>query len=107
MQELKRERGDLRSDLSKYGAEERQRKTRWWPRGSHQSEQSWRYVEFDGDVDRQGRRRVFREIQSPFQPDVVGLGADAFGLVICSRYGLRGVRIGEASHPGPPRLVIR
>ena len=24
-----------------------------------------------------------------------------------SRYGLRGVRVGEASHPGPPRLVIR
>ena len=75
--------------------------------GVHQSEQSWRHIEFDGDVDRQGRCRVFREIQSPFQPDVMGLGADTFCLVRCSRYGLRGVRIGEASHPGPPRLVLR
>ena len=26
---------------------------------------------------------------------------------ICARYGLRGVRVGEASHPGPPKLVLR
>ena len=25
----------------------------------------------------------------------------------CSRYGLRGVRIGEASHPGPPRHIAK
>ena len=24
-----------------------------------------------------------------------------------ARYGLRGVRLGEASHPGPPKLVLR
>ena len=37
----------------------------------------------------------------------MGLGAATYCFVICSRYGLRGVRIGEASHPGHPRLVLR
>ena len=73
--------------------------------GGYRSEQSCRSIKFDGDIDRQGRRRVFREIQPPFQPDVMGLGADPFCFVICSRYGFRGVRVGEASHPGPPRLL--
>ena len=27
--------------------------------------------------------------------------------IVCARYGLRGVRVGEASHPGPPKLVLR
>ena len=26
---------------------------------------------------------------------------------ILSRYGLRGIRVGEASHPGPPRSQLR
>ena len=27
--------------------------------------------------------------------------------IVCARYGLRGVRVGEANHPGPPKLVLR
>ena len=50
-----------------------------------------------GDFD---RRRVSRSIP-PIAPDA----AVAHGAVVRevrSRYGLRGVRVGEASHPGPP-----
>ena len=36
----------------------------------------------------------------------MGLGADTFCFVRCSRYGLCGVRIGEASHLGPPRVGV-
>ena len=96
VRELTRERDDLRSELSKHCSEERQKKTRVvdplqevalgdtlvgaTDRSNRQS------IKFDGDVDRQGRRRVFGEIQSPFQPDVMG----AFCFVMCSRYGLHG-----------------
>ena len=34
-------------------------------------------------------------------------GVDVHVRIIRARYGLRGVTLGEASHPGPPRLFLR
>ena len=34
-------------------------------------------------------------------------GVNVHVRIIRARYGLRGVRLGEASHPGPPRLFLR
>ena len=56
-------------------------------------------VSVDGNID---RRRISSGVTS-----IVHHAAVANGPCAClrreSRYGLRGVRVGEASHPGPPR----
>ena len=62
----------------------------------------------DGHLDRS--RRDSRRKFEPLQPS--GLKMSPWSQCRCSgvrsgaRYGLRGQRVGEASHPGPPRLRI-
>ena len=55
----------------------------------------WRFFCFDGDLDRQ------RRVEFP-QCEQVQSVVD--NMTISARYGLRGVRVGEAKHPGPPRV---
>ena len=59
-----------------------------------------RSIRSDGNSDQSVR--CYIEDEQPFQ----SVGSWWF-VNISSRYGLRGFRIGEASHPGPPRSQLR
>ena len=58
------------------------------------------FVECDGDFDRQCG--VVRQVKPPVQPDV-----NPWCRKLSARCGLRGQRVGEASHPGPATHRVR
>ena len=55
----------------------------------------WRFFCSDGDFDRQ------RRVEFPQCEQVQSI---ADNMIRSAGYGLRGVRVGEAKHPGPPRV---